>query len=409
MADINYRHDGLSPRFLVIQNGARHGYAIPAALERQGALAGLYTDFASNCGAGKMLATTSVLSRYVAPKLLRRSLPENLLKVSRTFEFSFAIAEVLRRVIPNAQGTKLAETIKAKIAERSMIAAGMMGATHIYTMLGEGGNFIADAKRRGLGIVGDVYIALSSDAIVHEEMRNFPDWCGSAPFDSDLDDSDARNHILLTQSDLFVCPSDFVLEDLIVNHGVDREKCVVAPYAVDQRWFLLECDPIPRRVLFAGSAIVRKGIHYLAMAAERLAPYGYKFVVAGGATPLVRHHPNATALEFCGQLQSSELGEQLRRADVFAFPTLAEGAASAVAEALGAGVPVVTTRAAGSIVRDGVEGFIVPERDPIALAHAIQTISEDRDLRARMSEAAKIRAARFTWDHFSTTVLSAVQ
>ena len=52
----------------------------------------------------------------------------------------------------------------------------------------------------------------------------------------------------------------------------------------------------------------------------------------------------------------------------------------------------MTTRPAGSVVRDGIEGRIVPERDPVALADAIAEIVEDRDKRAQMSLAARQRA-----------------
>ena len=47
-------------------------------------------------------------------------------------------------------------------------------------------------------------------------------------------------------------------------------------------------------------------------------------------------------------------------ADVFVFPSLFEGSAVVTYEALAAGLPSVVTPSAGSVVRDGVEGFIVP-------------------------------------------------
>ena len=80
---------------------------------------------------------------------------------------------------------------------------------------------------------------------------------------------------------------------------------------------------------------------------------------------------------------------EFRQADVFVLPTLAEGSAEVINEALGAGIPVVTTPAAGSVVRDGIEGRIVPERDPAALAAAIDELLSDRPLRARMALAAR--------------------
>jgi glycosyltransferase involved in cell wall biosynthesis len=67
-------------------------------------------------------------------------------------------------------------------------------------------------------------------------------------------------------------------------------------------------------------------------------------------------------------------------------------------EALACGLPVVTTRATGSVVRDRREGRIVPERDPKALADAIEQIVEDGALRDQLAIAARQRAHEFTWE-----------
>jgi hypothetical protein len=69
---------------------------------------------------------------------------------------------------------------------------------------------------------------------------------------------------------------------------------------------------------------------------------------------------------------------------------------------------VITTRAAGSVARDGVDGIIVPERDPQALAEAIETLVEDRAMRARMSRNARRRAASFNLDVYGAAIRSVV-
>ena len=93
---------------------------------------------------------------------------------------------------------------------------------------------------------------------------------------------------------------------------------------------------------------------------------------------------------------SAMVAHAFARADVFCLPSLTEGSSSAIFEALAFGVPVVTTASSGSVVTDGVDGFIVPERDAEAIASAIRRIVEDRELRQRMSESAKATAARFS-------------
>lgn len=187
-------------------------------------------------------------------------------------------------------------------------------------------------------------------------------------------------------------------------------KSVVLPYGHAVR-YTRPGRPQPGRVLFAGSPELRKGIHYLAFAACALrdAGHDYAFIVAGGASPRVRHQPAARHLHFLGHLDRERMDAEFLSADVFVLPTLAEGSASVVYEALAAGVPVVTTRSAGSVMTDGVEGFIVPERDSDSIARAVARIVEDRALRDRMSAAARETAQRYTVEHWGERLVNVLQ
>ena len=394
------------PRFLVVQYGARHNYAIPAAFERAGALAGVYTDLTSIEGVGANIARFWRGRGRLADALSRRTPPPN---ISTKFCSSGAIymaGEFLRSSLPGSPAKELATRISKYLAERRMVSRGTAGATHVYTMLGEGGQFVRRAKEEGLGVVGDVYIALSADRIVAEEARNFPDWTNDRLRELHVEDEKERNSVLLTLSDLLVCPSDFVCDDLVAHYGVDARRTIVLPYAVSPRWQSLVTAPEPGRVLFAGSATIRKGIHYLADAAAKLKGT-CQFRVAGAVSSVISEHPGAANLKFLGHLGMAKLAHEFAKADVFVLPSLAEGSASVTAEALGAGVPVVTTKAAGSIVRDGLDGIIVPERDFEALAEAIRSIVQDRERRASMSQSARVRANAFTWDSFAHKIIEA--
>jgi glycosyltransferase involved in cell wall biosynthesis len=78
-------------------------------------------------------------------------------------------------------------------------------------------------------------------------------------------------------------------------------------------------------------------------------------------------------------------------------------------EALACGLPVVTTPNAGSVVRDGVEGFVAPVRDSAALADRIEQIVADRSLRDRLSRNARARASEFTWERYGERLVGALQ
>jgi glycosyltransferase involved in cell wall biosynthesis len=123
----------------------------------------------------------------------------------------------------------------------------------------------------------------------------------------------------------------------------------------------------------------------------------------------VAQQPLCRNLVFLGRVPRERIHEEFAAADVFVLPSLAEGSAEATYEALAAGVPVVTTPAAGSVVRNGIEGRLVAERDPFALADAIAEIVEDRDKRARMSVAARERARDYTWERYGERLVGALR
>ena len=89
----------------------------------------------------------------------------------------------------------------------------------------------------------------------------------------------------------------------------------------------------------------------------------------------------------------------LHALDIFVFVSCAEGMPYSLLEAAGTGLPCVATDVAGvrDVIRDGVEGFVVPPRDPRALAEKILILIEDHNLRRRMGQAARQRVAK----HFS--------
>ena len=143
------------------------------------------------------------------------------------------------------------------------------------------------------------------------------------------------------------------------------------------------------RVLFAGHDFLRKGLHYLGMAASLLRERGkrYDFRIAGPADNAVIAHRLCKDLHFLGKLSSSRMQEEFASADVFVLPSLSEGFASVIIEAMGQGVPVITTPSSGTPITSGNDGMLVEARNPEALANSIEGLIEDRSLRQQKREA----------------------
>ncbi len=402
-------------KFIVVQNGARRGYAVPAILEKAGILDRLYTDICADVGLGRWLCTARRLP-LIGNKLQRlamRRLPPEI--KAKTWTFTAPMLRHGMKLILNRHypAKRFREQLRCSCdLGNAMASAGFGEATHVFSMLGEGGPFLIEARRSGLKVVSEVYILLSTERIMREERKLFLDWEPDIPPDYDSIRREFPNaNVLLSHTDFAVCPSEAVREDLATHFGIAPERSVVVPYGMNP--ILLDLEPQPRtgRVLFVGTAELRKGIHYLAMAAEKLSAKGIRceFRVAGNVSRGIARRPDCRHLTFLGRVPREQIAGEYLNADVFVLPSLAEGSAEVTYEALAAGLPVISTRAAGSVVRDGIEGRIVPERDPDALTNAIQELVEDRALRGRMAIAARERAKQYNMERYGNRLLFALR
>jgi glycosyltransferase involved in cell wall biosynthesis len=190
-----------------------------------------------------------------------------------------------------------------------------------------------------------------------------------------------------------------------VAHGTEASRVFVLPYGVDTRRFRPPERPREPdgkfRVLFVGALTQRKGIKYLLEAAKRADIKGLELVCVGKlAGDAAAFAPYADVFRHVRHVPFHEVHLLFQTADVFAYPSLHEGSAFASYEALASGLPVVCTPNTGSVVRDGIEGYIVPVRDVEALVERLRRLARDPDLRARMALAARTRAEDFTWTHY---------
>lgn len=160
----------------------------------------------------------------------------------------------------------------------------------------------------------------------------------------------------------------------------------------------------PLRVLSVGRLEWKKGYEYGLAAIRHLAESGLTIeyrIVGGGAyfEPLVfaRHQMGLeSVVEFLGPQPHAAVVEQMCWADVFLHPAVSEGFCNAVIEAQAMRLPVVASDADGlpENVDDGHSGFIVPRRDPAAMAEKLALLAGDSDLRRRMGAVGRERVER---------------
>jgi glycosyltransferase involved in cell wall biosynthesis/peptidoglycan/xylan/chitin deacetylase (PgdA/CDA1 family) len=218
-----------------------------------------------------------------------------------------------------------------------------------------------------------------------------------------LEDPAADRCIAL--ADLLVCPSVFVRDSL---PEVDQARAVVIPFGADA----VPAVPVradrtgPVRVLFAGNINQRKGVPFLLAAWRALAlpPDQAELVLCGRqfaeAADWVRQAP--PGVRFAGF--QADMAPYFAEADLFVLPSLMEGSAKAVYEAMAAGLPAVVTPHTGSVIEDGVDGLVVPPADAGSLADALQRLISDRALRERLGDRARQTAQHYSWEAYARAV-----
>jgi glycosyltransferase involved in cell wall biosynthesis len=113
-------------------------------------------------------------------------------------------------------------------------------------------------------------------------------------------------------------------------------------------------------------------------------------------------------LQLCGPIPRAEMQKQYDWADVFLLPSLCEGSATVVYEALSAGLPVICTFNTGSVVRDDAEGYIVPIRDADAIVEKLLHLANHPNLLSEMSVNSAARAKQFSLSAYRDRLLAAI-
>jgi hypothetical protein len=409
---------GANLKFAVLQAGARMHYAIPSLLHYAGMLQVLYTDAVGNVGI--LNVASHLIPAFVRAKPLRRLFGRRL---PAAFPHD-AVVSAPARTVAHAMWGRLPASARDLLPlqcpeawmRKQILADGFRGANALYSFDNGDLEVIREAKRRGMVVVYEQVICPDVGRILRQERALFP---GIELQDSEeLVESGIRRDLeVWNLSDVVLAASDFV-RDSLIRLGCPADRIALVPYGLHDDWMAEPVPPVPGRVLFVGSVGLRKGNHYFAEACRLLRDRGVQtdFRVVG---PFDRRggssqseglaSPIFEGPHYVGQVPRAQVREEFARADVFAFPTVAEGFGLAHLEALACGVPVVTTPNCGSVVRDGVDGFVVPIRDTVALADRIQQIVLDRALRERMSRNARERAAQYSWKHYSEALLGALQ
>ncbi len=278
--------------------------------------------------------------------------------------------------------------------------------------------FTRQKKQGGLCILRQVTVHCRTVVKINtQETYKFPEYSTiyHRLFLKDMERAAVRKEAEYGLADLIVGNSNFVKETF-VGAGVKPEKILIIPTGCPP------CSRIPANAgrgnkplifLFVGKRLVRKGLPYLIQAWHLLKPRQSAELWIVGLQRLHNSIPRNQdmGIRYFGVLPRSKLASVYAQADVFVLPTLLEGLAYVVLEALASGLPVITTRESGcgDFVQNGDNGFIIEAANPESLCNAMAWCLEHRDQLQRMGEASTEKAVSWTVGDSNRAHLEVIQ
>jgi glycosyltransferase involved in cell wall biosynthesis len=251
----------------------------------------------------------------------------------------------------------------------------------------------------------------TSRRLLTEESDRLPDWERTLGGTRDSEAKLQRKQREIELADAVICPSEFVL-DSIPSNIRNAKPCVVAPFGT---------PTVPKevlsvrsrgqrdhlRVLFAGGMSQRKGLADVFSALRLLNRPDVELVVMG--TPLAEmdfYRRQAPPFTYEPPRHHEDVLKLMSSCDVFVLPSIVEGRALVMQEAMSCGLPLIVTPNTGGsdLVEEGKTGFLVPIRSPQEIAEKLSWFAEHRPELAEMRHLAREKALQFTWDNYCNAI-----
>jgi glycosyltransferase involved in cell wall biosynthesis len=214
------------------------------------------------------------------------------------------------------------------------------------------------------------------------------------------------------ETDYISVPSAYTKRTFL-EKGIPESKLIHVPYGVDSGVF----KQIPKRdvifrIIFVGQISIRKGIYYLLRAVSELKLKNLELCLIGNifneTKPFFKKYRGY--FSYLGKINFYQLYKYYSQGSVFVLPSIDDGFALVINQAMACGLPVISTFNTGGseVVRDGIDGFIIPIRNIEALKEKILYLYNNPDVCKKMGESAKERVYRdSSWNQYGEKITKA--
>jgi 1,2-diacylglycerol 3-alpha-glucosyltransferase len=386
----------MKQKVLLVQQGARHRYAVGDMLHGLGILGGLYTDSSSKSFLGRLSVRFPWLQVGPLKRLTQRkflSIPDELIRSSDIHFLSDVWCWLTRTTISSPYVMASRGASQSRLMKRW----GLGKSEVVYCMNADHLEFMKWAKSNGAKVITDVYTHPFMESIVNRVMNELG-FREAIVSDDAINFEMARLSECYEVADLVLCPSQWVADGVLRVSPSARDKVRIVPYGSSISFGNERNSPEVGRVFFAGVEVVRKGLFDLSEAVTQLQARGMKvrLRVAGLVPERFRTDPRLKSAEFLGKLDVLEMKREYLAADCVALPSYAEGFPAVVAEAIVAGCPVVVSRECGAPIEDQREGIVLESHSPSEIASKIGNLIENRPFRNKLADTAFQRGDYFS-------------
>lgn len=285
----------------------------------------------------------------------------------------------------------------------------------IYTYEDGALEVFRQAKKNGIKCIYDLPIAYweIGRQLMSEESERLPIW--SDTLAGGIKDSKRkleRKTEEMELADIIIVPSKFVKDSLPGN--MIFKPIILSPFGSPNASISVfkkrKTDKL--RVLFAGSMGQRKGLGDLFEAFKILGNENIELVVMGSPiSPMAFYKKQFSNFIYEPPRPHNDVLELMRTCDVFCLPSIVEGRALVMQEAMSQGLPLIITPNTGGedLIVEGETGFLVPIRSPEKIAEKILWFSENKEQLAYMSKMAQQLAETYTWNKYSETIINGLK
>lgn len=347
---------------------------------------------------------SGMIASHPIREIGRMLLPKMGMKTMTRHEEGWACVDQVYRDLDRRVAGRLADLVKKQNIKA--VYAYEDGALETFTA----------AKKLGLACIYDLPIAYweTGRKLMMEEASRMPKWAvtlgGGVKDSAEKLDRKVKEMEL---ADVIVTPGSFV-SDSIPAWAKDKEV-VISPFGSP----LLQGENKNQtgspngklRVLFVGSMGQRKGLGDLIEAIKLLDPNQVELVVMGSLlAPLEFYKQEYPDLVYEPGRSHDGVLELMRSCDVFCLPSIVEGRALVMQEAMSQQMPlIITSNTGGSdLIIEGKTGFLVPIQSSEGIATKIQWFLDNREAIPEMGRNAQKHAARYSWESYSSRVVEAI-